>query len=50
MMRICLLTDEVAEDFDPSPYLQGFDWEMVTMTDPVLEVLRKLRAANSMFT
>jgi D-alanine-D-alanine ligase len=44
MMRICLLTDEVPEDFDPSPYLQGFDWEMVTMTDPVLEVLRKLVA------
>ena len=43
-MRICLLTDEVPEDFDPSPYLQGFDWEMVTMTDPVLEVLRELSA------
>jgi len=43
-MRICLLTDEVPEDFDPSPYLQGFDWEMVTMTDPVMEVLRELDA------
>jgi D-alanine-D-alanine ligase len=44
MMRICILTDEVPEDFDPSPYMQGFDWEMVTMTDPVTEVLRKLDA------
>lgn len=43
-MRICLLTDEVPEDFDPSPYLQGFNWEMVTMTDPVMEVLRELDA------
>jgi D-alanine-D-alanine ligase len=44
MMRICLLTDEVPEDFDPSPYMQGFDWEMITMTDPVMEVLRELDA------
>jgi D-alanine-D-alanine ligase len=44
MMRICILTDEVPEDFDPSPYMQGFDWEMVTMTDPVIDVLRALDA------
>jgi len=43
-MRICILTDEVIQDFDPAPYMQGFDWEMVTMTDPVLEVLRELDA------
>jgi D-alanine-D-alanine ligase len=41
-MRICVLTDEVPEDFDPAPYMEGFDWEMFTMTDPVLEVLREL--------
>ena len=45
-MRICLLTDEVPEDFDPTPYLQGFDWEMVTMTDPVKDVLRALDARH----
>lgn len=43
-MRICVLTDEVIEDFDPAPYMQGFDWEMFTVTDPVLEVLRDLDA------
>lgn len=43
-MRICILTDEVPEDFDPTPYMQGFDWEMVTMTDPVMDVLRELEA------
>lgn len=43
-MRICILTDEVVEDFDPGPYMEGFDWEMVTMTDPVMEVLRALDA------
>jgi D-alanine-D-alanine ligase len=43
-MRICVLTDEVPEDFDPAPYMQGFDWEMFTVTDPVLDVLRQLDA------
>lgn len=43
-MRICVLTDEVPEDFNPAPYMEGFDWEMFTLTDPVLEVLRELDA------
>ena len=43
-MRICILTDEEITDFDPSPYMHGFDWEMVTMTDPVTDVLRALDA------
>jgi D-alanine-D-alanine ligase-like ATP-grasp enzyme len=43
-MRVCVLTDEVPEDFDPAPYMQGFDWEMFTMTDPVIDVLRELDA------
>jgi D-alanine-D-alanine ligase len=45
-MRICILTDELPEDFDPAPYMEGFDWEMFTMTDPVLEKLRELDARN----
>jgi len=44
MMRICVLTDEDPEDFNPAPYMQGFDWEMVTVTDPVMDVLRELEA------
>lgn len=43
-MRVCVLTDEVPEDFDPAPYMAGFDWEMFTMTDPVIDVLRELDA------
>jgi D-alanine-D-alanine ligase-like ATP-grasp enzyme len=46
MMRICILTDEESKDFSPAPYMQGFDWEMVTMTDPVIDVLRELDARN----
>ncbi|HJS20876.1 MAG TPA: hypothetical protein VJ785_19165 [Anaerolineales bacterium] len=45
-MRICILTDELIQEFDPGPYMAGFDWEMVTMTDPVPEVLRALDARN----
>ena len=43
-MRICVLSDEEITDFNPTPFMQGYDWEMVTMTDPVLEVLRFLDA------
>lgn len=43
-MRICVLSDEEITDFNPTPFMQGYDWEMVTMTDPVLEVLRALDA------
>ena len=41
-MRICILSDEEIIDFDPAPFMQGYDWEMVTMTDPVMDVLRSL--------
>jgi D-alanine-D-alanine ligase len=43
-MRICVLTDEDPVDFDPAPYLKGFDWEMFTLTDPIKENLRELDA------
>jgi D-alanine-D-alanine ligase len=43
-MRVCILSDEEITDFDPAPFMQGYDWEMVTMTDPVMEVLRSLDA------
>ena len=45
-MRVCLLTDEEIENFDPSPYLKGFDWEMVTMKAPVMDTLRGLVERN----
>ena len=45
-MRVCVLTDEDPEDFNPAPYLGGFDWQMVTLTDPVKDVLRNLAARN----
>lgn len=41
-MRVCLLTDEEFPDFDPSPYLKDFEWEMITMRAPVFEQIQKL--------
>jgi D-alanine-D-alanine ligase len=43
-MRVCVLSDEEIADFDPAPFMDGYDWEMITMTDPVMEVLRALDA------
>lgn len=41
-MRVCVLSDEEIGKFDPAPYLQGFDWQMVTMRAPVMDILRPL--------
>lgn len=45
-MRICVLSDEKIDDFDPAPYLKGFDWQMVTLTAPVMDNLRSLVEAG----
>ena len=45
-MKICILSDEELSDFDPTPFMQGYDWEMVTMTPPVEEKLRALASQN----
>ncbi len=45
-MRVCVLTDEEITDFDPSPFLKDYDWEMITMTAPVMDVLRSLVERN----
>lgn len=41
-MRVCVLSDEEIEDFDPSPFLTEYEWEMVTLTAPVLDKVRAL--------
>jgi D-alanine-D-alanine ligase len=43
-MRVCILSDEEIKDFDPTSFMDGFDWEFVTMKEPVLETLRSLEA------
>jgi D-alanine-D-alanine ligase-like ATP-grasp enzyme len=44
-MRICILSDEEIEDFDPSSCMKNYDWKMVTLTAPVFERINAL--ANS---
>jgi D-alanine-D-alanine ligase len=41
-MRICILSDEEISDFNPAPFMDGYDWEMITMTAPVRERIRAL--------
>jgi len=45
-MRICILSDEEKEDFNPAQFMDGFDWEMVTMRVPVMETLRAVAERN----
>jgi len=45
-MRICILSDEEQKDFDPTPFMQGFDWEFVTMKKPALDTLMSLKERN----
>ena len=41
-MRVCVLSDEEIKDFNPEPFLQDYEWEMVTMKAPVMENLKSL--------
>lgn len=45
-MRVCVLSDEEISYFDPSPYLTGYDWKMVTLTAPVFDKIRALAASG----
>ncbi|MEW6406951.1 MAG: hypothetical protein AB1649_34675 [Chloroflexota bacterium] len=45
-MRVCILSDEEPEDFDPAPFMKGYDWEMVTLYNPVMKQLRELAQNN----
>ncbi len=41
-MRVCLLTDEVIEEFNPSTYLKNYEWDYVTVEPPIVEFIREL--------
>lgn len=45
-MRICLLTDEVIEDFNPAVHLKNYDWGYVTVHAPVREFIRTISGEN----
>src|SRR3989337_4461763 len=41
-MRVCILSDEEITHFNPAPYIKDFDWQMITMTAPVMDKIRAL--------
>lgn len=45
-MRVCVLSDENIDVFNPAPYLKDYDWKMITLTAPVEEKLRALLDKN----
>jgi len=46
MMRICLLSDEVIEDYNPAKYLQKYEWDLATVQTPVFEFLHDLSSCK----
>ena len=46
-MRVCVLSDEEIEDYNPAVLLAGFDWEFKTVRAPVVEFAKKLREENA---
>jgi D-alanine-D-alanine ligase len=46
LMRVCILSDEDFEDFDPSDYFDDYEWEMVYVKVPALDFIRKLSRKN----
>jgi D-alanine-D-alanine ligase len=50
-MRVCLLTDEKIEDFNPAVYFQNLDWEYVTVHAPIVSFVDELsrRAGFDMY-
>jgi D-alanine-D-alanine ligase-like ATP-grasp enzyme len=38
-MRVCLLTDEIIEEFNPATHLKSHDWDYVTVLSPEVEFI-----------
>jgi D-alanine-D-alanine ligase len=45
-MRVCVLTDEEFEKFNPHDFLKKFEWQAVTLKRPVLQQLRAIAEQN----
>jgi D-alanine-D-alanine ligase len=41
-IKICLISNEVIEEYNPAPLFTGFDWELVTVHLPVEDFIRSL--------
>ena len=45
-MRVCVLSDEVLEEFNPGSFLKDHEWEMLTLQAPVLEIIQTAAEQN----
>jgi D-alanine-D-alanine ligase-like ATP-grasp enzyme len=45
-MRVCILSDETLEDYNPSKYFHAHEWDFFTMDPPVDELIRKISAGK----
>lgn len=41
-MKICILTDEVIEAYNPEKYFQNYEWDLVTLRAPLLDFMQDL--------
>ncbi len=46
-MRICLLTDETIETFNPGMYLKEYEWDLITVQPPVADFIGALSAREN---
>src|SRR3990172_6178893 len=41
-MRVCILSDETIEDYNPEKYFHAYQWDLVTVETPVEVFIQKL--------
>lgn len=41
-MRICILSDETIEEYNPATYFRNYEWDFFTMDPPVDALIRKI--------
>jgi D-alanine-D-alanine ligase len=41
-MRICILTDEDIQTYNPEKYFQNYDWDLATLQSPLLDFMQDL--------
>lgn len=45
-MKICILTDEDIETYNPAKYFQKYNWDLVTLQTPIFEFMHDLSSRN----
>ena len=45
-MRVCILSDETIEDYNPAVYFESYEWDFVTVETPIEECIRRALAGR----